>query len=480
MSFAFAWGGGVYYLTNDNALHDTRGGGWANTKGYAVGSDGVLYWLRGDGLLRRLASNVWLDVAAGVRSFALAGGGGYVFYLTGDNVLHDSRGGSWADTKSYAVDYTGSLFWLGNDGRLRRLVSNVWQDMLTGARALALSGNGWAYFLGGDNVLHESRGRILANVKDVAAAADSTLYMLGTDGKLWKQAGDGSSWDILGTNVQSIALSADGRHLSLAQGADDTTVARYGSVRGTYLVSDGTNEVGVVGDDGIVRTRDGLVRTQQTPSSTIFRPYQVVLGDSVLNGTHHDGRPGMFDFVLIQDNTPLAASVRSAADGVVVEAVYNTGGYGNMVTVLYRDGTAQRFAHLLGRSVRVGQKVYAGQVLGLQGNTGRTTGATGIHVHTEIGYAVKGPSGKYTFVRTPDWKFAYDFVMWYLNNLRHGAIYRIGTSSVPGSPIIYGYPTSPNRPPSSSSGGTTIEFDDNAPRQESLPTQDPDPEIGVA
>jgi len=74
--------------------------------------------------------------------------------------------------------------------------------------------------------------------------------------------------------------------------------------------------------------------------------------------------------------TPLAAM----STGTVVYAG-EMSGYGNMVDVRYWDGTVSRFGHMSSVSVNVGQRVAPGQVVGLSGNTGHSTGP---HLHLEI------------------------------------------------------------------------------------------------
>ncbi|HTJ01527.1 MAG TPA: M23 family metallopeptidase, partial [Methylovirgula sp.] len=56
------------------------------------------------------------------------------------------------------------------------------------------------------------------------------------------------------------------------------------------------------------------------------------------------------------------------------------GGYGNMVEVDHGNGLRTRYAHLSSISVRQGEKVEIGEVVGHIGETGR---ATGPHLHYE-------------------------------------------------------------------------------------------------
>ena len=70
---------------------------------------------------------------------------------------------------------------------------------------------------------------------------------------------------------------------------------------------------------------------------------------------------------------------RATAPGIVV-AAERAGGYGNMVEIDHGHGLATRFGHLARIGVHPGQRVAAGETIGLVGSTGRSTGA---HLHYE-------------------------------------------------------------------------------------------------
>jgi murein DD-endopeptidase MepM/ murein hydrolase activator NlpD len=70
---------------------------------------------------------------------------------------------------------------------------------------------------------------------------------------------------------------------------------------------------------------------------------------------------------------------RATADGTVTVASRN-GGYGNMVEINHHNGVSTRYGHLSKILVKVGQQVHIGQVIGLIGSTGRSTGP---HLHYE-------------------------------------------------------------------------------------------------
>lgn len=81
-------------------------------------------------------------------------------------------------------------------------------------------------------------------------------------------------------------------------------------------------------------------------------------------------------------------SVRSAFDGVVrvVELSRNSGGYGHMVVVRHPNGLETYYGHLSKQLVKEGELVKAGEVIGLGGNSGRSTGP---HLHFETRYMGK-------------------------------------------------------------------------------------------
>lgn len=57
------------------------------------------------------------------------------------------------------------------------------------------------------------------------------------------------------------------------------------------------------------------------------------------------------------------------------------GGYGNYVVIKHPNGTQTLYAHLKGTAISAGQYVAQGQLIGYEGNTGRSTGT---HLHFEV------------------------------------------------------------------------------------------------
>ncbi len=82
----------------------------------------------------------------------------------------------------------------------------------------------------------------------------------------------------------------------------------------------------------------------------------------------------------IDFEAPFGARVRATAPGRVVAAGFR-GGYGRMVEVDHGNGVHTRYGHLSAILVHRGQQVAAGQPIGREGSSGRSTGP---HVHYEI------------------------------------------------------------------------------------------------
>lgn len=73
--------------------------------------------------------------------------------------------------------------------------------------------------------------------------------------------------------------------------------------------------------------------------------------------------------------------VMAAFDGIVRIKQYDGGGYGHYVLIRHANGLETLYGHLSKTHVEIGQVVKAGEVIGLGGNTGRSTGP---HLHYEV------------------------------------------------------------------------------------------------
>ncbi len=77
----------------------------------------------------------------------------------------------------------------------------------------------------------------------------------------------------------------------------------------------------------------------------------------------------------------LGDHVSAADSGVVIYAGAISGGYGNMVMIDHGNGYQTLYAHLSQVIARCGQSVTQGQLIGLAGSTGNSTGP---HLHFEV------------------------------------------------------------------------------------------------
>ena len=100
---------------------------------------------------------------------------------------------------------------------------------------------------------------------------------------------------------------------------------------------------------------------------------------------------------------PMRTPVYAAFDGKVRCSMYNRG-YGNVVVIRHASGLETTYAHLSARKVEPGDYVSAGDVIGLGGSTGRSTGP---HLHFETRYE--------GFAFDPQWLIDFE-----TGTLRHG------------------------------------------------------------
>jgi murein DD-endopeptidase MepM/ murein hydrolase activator NlpD len=78
---------------------------------------------------------------------------------------------------------------------------------------------------------------------------------------------------------------------------------------------------------------------------------------------------------------PMGTPVYATADGIVGRSEWNSGGYGNLVEIDHGQGIQTRYGHLSQRIAQPGQRIHRGDLIGLMGSTGRSTGS---HLHYEV------------------------------------------------------------------------------------------------
>lgn len=80
-------------------------------------------------------------------------------------------------------------------------------------------------------------------------------------------------------------------------------------------------------------------------------------------------------------SAPIGTPVYATGDGTVKSAGRSMAGYGNLVEIDHGFNYVTRYAHLNDMTVKAGQKVKRGDLIGHVGNTGKSTGA---HLHYEV------------------------------------------------------------------------------------------------
>ena len=116
-------------------------------------------------------------------------------------------------------------------------------------------------------------------------------------------------------------------------------------------------------------------------------------------------------------------SVRAAFDGVIRISKWDGGGYGNYLLVRHFNGVETLYGHLSKSLLPVGTFVKAGQVIGLGGSTGRSTGS---HLHFEVRYEGNpiNPTLMYNFpgyqLRSDNFTITSALFNYYSQALRHG------------------------------------------------------------
>jgi murein DD-endopeptidase MepM/ murein hydrolase activator NlpD len=94
--------------------------------------------------------------------------------------------------------------------------------------------------------------------------------------------------------------------------------------------------------------------------------------------------------------------VYATADGTVLRAGWNSGGYGNLVEVDHGRGITTRYGHMSAILISAGDHVTRGQQIGRMGSTGRSTGN---HLHYEV--RIDGrPVNPIPFMKSTDYVLA--------------------------------------------------------------------------
>ena len=136
-------------------------------------------------------------------------------------------------------------------------------------------------------------------------------------------------------------------------GADDNTVQAYAI------------------DDGGITDKPTDADTSNSPLNHLLWPTS---GHTITQyyGWQHTG---------VDIDGDYTSPIYAADDGVVEQAGWNSGGYGLMVFIQHPNGMETRYGHSSKLFVKAGDTVKKGEVIGMIGTTGRSTGT---HLHFEV------------------------------------------------------------------------------------------------
>jgi murein DD-endopeptidase MepM/ murein hydrolase activator NlpD len=129
---------------------------------------------------------------------------------------------------------------------------------------------------------------------------------------------------------------------------------------------------------------DSWKRLDQLQSSLISipsqKPVQNILFTSGFGVRSDPFRGGRAMHAGVDIPGPYATPIYATADAIVGRTGW-IGGYGNMIELEHGKGIQTRYGHLSSISVSPGARIKRGQLIGLMGSTGRSTGT---HLHYEV------------------------------------------------------------------------------------------------
>lgn len=182
-----------------------------------------------------------------------------------------------------------------------------------------------------------------------------------------------------GDTFASIAkkYKADAHEISLFNGIEESEVLVVGS---EIIIPNG--EAAETPASKKTASKVKGLPSKEVPSGYYIRPVK-----GVKTQGQHDR------YKAIDIGAPTGTPIWAMADGKVIVTKPVTawnGGYGGLVIIEHDNGTQTLYAHLSSISVKMGQMVSQGEIIGGVGSTGRSTGP---HLHVEIRTGNTGISG---------------------------------------------------------------------------------------
>lgn len=158
----------VYSLHADHWLSVDGVRVWSQTADFSMSLDGSLNWLSTFGLLQRNSGEGWETLGQEVVKYTV-GEGNRVYSLQANDWLCVDGIPVWSQTKDFALDVSGSLYWLSTYGLLQRQFEGSWETIERGVAAFELQRSGISYQTTAEIQLAAANvGRIVSNPTDFA------------------------------------------------------------------------------------------------------------------------------------------------------------------------------------------------------------------------------------------------------------------------------------------------------------------------
>ena len=186
------------------------------------------------------------------------------------------------------------------------------------------------------------------------------------------------------TNVQMASLQLYAKEVSVAYGIKQklegpATIASEGKMVPTFAETLQEYNYLVNADKLSISSR-GSRRLNALTAPPSMWPVEGRLMDGFARRTDPFSGEGAFHKG-VDITAPTGTTVRTTADGIVVQAEMVSGGYGRLIIIDHGGGYQTYYAHLSKISVRAGQEVRRGEVIGAVGTSGRVTAP---HLHYEV------------------------------------------------------------------------------------------------
>lgn len=207
---SFIHNGAVYSLDSEGWISINNNRVWENTRDFAVGSDGSVYWLGSTGLLaQRQANGQWKTLDTDAIKFSLDSSG-KAYSVGVDGWVNVNGGRVWENTADFAIASDQSLCWQSTNGNLyRRSTTGTWSLVDKNVAEMTVGGNSVVYALRTTNWVSSNGSAVWENSFDIVCSADNSIYWHSTNGSLYLKPNAGS-WQLISANVNQFAMRQDG------------------------------------------------------------------------------------------------------------------------------------------------------------------------------------------------------------------------------------------------------------------------------